>query len=202
MIFVYLVDKFYPDQIRRRFDSPKNSGKAVRTNAIGTGASLSCGSFVRFSMRIGIEDKSIEEIRFSSNGCGYMIAAADAIADIARGTRLTGLQGLNDNAFRLKIESELGGFDENRIGCLEVCLEALRSALAGFRAAQIEEFRGESALICTCFGVSEETIEQYIEENVLSSVEEVTNICNAGGGCGSCQMLIQEMIDLHRRENI
>jgi NifU-like protein len=62
-------------------------------------------------------------------------------------------------------------------------------------AFQIEEFTGEKALICTCFGVSEETIERVIANNRCETVEEVSQKCNAGSGCGSCQPLIQEIID-------
>ena len=80
--------------------------------------------------------------------------------------------------------------------------ETLQTALADFRALQIEEFIGEKALICTCFGVSEETIENLVFEESLATVEEVTDACNAGGGCGSCQPLIQEIIDAIRREEI
>jgi NifU-like protein len=71
----------------------------------------------------------------------------------------------------------------------------LQDAFADFRAFQIEEFAGEKALICTCFGVSEERIEKAITENNLQTVEEVGEFCRAGTGCGSCQPLIQEIID-------
>jgi len=79
-------------------------------------------------------------------------------------------------------------------------LETLQDAFADFRAFQIEEFTGEKALICTCFSVSEDTIENLVKENSLETVEEVTDACNAGGGCGSCQPLVQEIIDVVWRE--
>jgi NifU-like protein len=71
----------------------------------------------------------------------------------------------------------------------------LRLGLADYRTYAIEEFRGERALICTCFGVSEESVQRYIEAEMPETVAEVTAACRAGGGCGSCRMLIQEMID-------
>jgi NifU-like protein len=82
-----------------------------------------------------------------------------------------------------------------------LCLETLQNALANFRAFQVEEWTGEKALICSCFGVSEETIENLIKTNSLETVEEVTDVCNAGGGCGSCQPLIQELIDVYSNES-
>ena len=85
---------------------------------------------------------------------------------------------------------------------MDLTFDALQNSFADFRVSQIEEFAGEKALICTCFGVSEETIEHLIKEKSLETVEEVTNGCNAGGGCGSCQLLIQEIIDTVWREKI
>ncbi len=116
------------------------------------------------------------------------------------GNKLNELHGLDKSVLQTQIKTELGEFSESRRHCLDLCLETLQNAFADFRARQIEEFTGEKALICTCFGVSEETIENLIKRNLLATVEEVTDACNAGGGCGSCQPLVQEIIDLVWRE--
>jgi len=68
--------------------------------------------------------------------------------------------------------------------------------MAAYRERRVEEFQGEKALICTCFGVSEETIVTAISENSLSDVDQVVDLCRAGSGCGSCRMLIQELVDM------
>ena len=186
---------FYPKKISERFYAPKNSGKAARANAVGTGASFVCGAFARFYLEIDAQTKEIEEARFKTGGCGFLIAAADVLAETVKGKKLIELHGLVENEFRAKIESELELFPAHRAHCLKICLDALQAAFADFRAFQIEEFAGEKALICTCFGVSEETIERAVAENRLETVEEVIDICKAGGGCGSCRFLIQEIID-------
>ena len=192
---------FYPEKIDWRFRAPENAGKAAPANAVGTGASFVCGAFVRFYLEIDIETKEIRQARFKSNGCGYTIAAADVLAEKIEGRKLTELHGLDDIEFRALIERELEKFPAARAHCAGICLEALHAAFTDFRALQIEEFAGEKALICTCFGISEETIEKVIAENHLEMVEEVTDACRAGGGCGSCQFLIQEMIDVYHSEN-
>ena len=130
-----------------------------------------------------------------------MIAAADVLTGKIVGKKLLELHGLETEVLRLQIEDELEKFPANRKHCLEICIDALHQAFADFRAFQIEEFTGEKALICTCFGISEETIENLIKENSLETVVEVTKICNAGGGCGSCQPLIQEILDVLKNEN-
>ena len=174
---------------------PKNVGKPDRTNAVGTGASFLCGAFVRFYLEIDVQTKEIKRAKFKTNACGFSIAAADLLADKIVGRKLSELHGFDKNISSNEIEAELGAFPENRKHCAEICLDALRAAFNDFRSLQIEEFTGEKALICTCFGVGEETIETVIEENSLETVEQVTDLCNAGGGCGSCQPLIQEILD-------
>lgn len=193
---------FYPPKINERFCSPRNVGKSEKTNAVGTGASFVCGSFVRFYLRINLQTKEIKDAKYKTNGCGFAIAAADVLAEKIVGEKLTELHGLNANELREQIETELGKFSSGKKHCAKICFDALHAAFSDFRAFQIEEFTGEKALICTCFSVSEETIEKIIEDDESETVEDVTAICNAGGGCGSCQFLIQEMIDIYWNERI
>jgi NifU-like protein len=191
---------FYPPKIDEFFSAPKQAGKAAGANAAGTGASFVCGSFVRVFLEIDGPAKEIRDARYKTNGCGFAIAAAEVLTGKIIGQRLTELHGLNHAEFLGEIESALGEFPAGRKHCAEVCFDAFEAALQDFRALQIEEFAGEKALICTCFGVSEETVQAIIAENQAATVEEVGEICNAGTGCGSCRFLIQELLDIHEFE--
>lgn len=130
-----------------------------------------------------------------SNGCGYMLAAAEVVAGYLTGKALTGLNGIDRRGLCAETERRLGGFPDSRLACRDACFEALAAALGDFRSAQLEEFRGETALVCTCFGVSEGRIEALIAEGSVLTVEDVGRSCGAGTGCGSCRMVIEEMID-------
>lgn len=191
---------FYPPKINERFLRPKNAGATARTDAVGADASLICGTFVRFFLQIDAPTKKIEAVRFKSDGCGYAIAAADLLAEKITGCKLTDLHGAGAKFWRVEIELELGSFAAERRHCLEMCLNALHAAMNYYRARLLEEFSGEKALVCTCFGVSEETIEHVVAENQVETVEQVTDFCKAGGGCGSCQFLIQEIVDVYWNE--
>ncbi len=193
---------FYPEKISEKFHAPKNIGKAAGANAVGTSATFICGAILRLTLRIETNTKEILDARFQTNGCGFLIASADALTEKIIGKRLVELHGLDKQTLQTEIESELGTFENHRRHCLDLTFDVLQNSFANFRVSQIEEFAGEKALICTCFGVSEETIEHLIKEKSLETVEEVTNGCNAGGGCGSCQPLIQEIIDTVWREKI
>ncbi len=194
------MDNFYPEKISERFHAPKNVGSAAGANAVGTSATFVCGAVLRLSLRIEKDTKKIVEAKFKTNGCGYLIASADVLAEQIVGKKLNQLHSVDKSILQSVIESELGRFVNHRRHCLGLGLETLQDAFADFRAFQIEEFTGEKALICTCFSVSEDTIENLVKENSLETVEEVTDACNAGGGCGSCQPLVQEIIDVVWRE--
>lgn len=182
---------FYPKEISNLFSNPINAGRIKSANAIGTNATFVCGSALRWTLRI--EERKIVDAKFQTNGCGFMIASADILAEMIIGKGLAELHGLENLEKQIKLK--LGEFPENRSHCLKLTVETLQAAFNDFRSAQLEEWSGEKALICTCFGVSEETIEQVIDENHCETVEEVSKKCNAGSGCGSCQLLIQEIID-------
>jgi NifU-like protein len=193
---------FYPPEISERFHAPRFAGESRAANATGADASFVCGSLVRFALVIDPDSKEILAAKFTTNGCGYMTAAADVLAETIRHKRLVELHGLHDEVMAGWIADRLGEFPKARGQCAQVCIAALHKALADFRTHQIEEWQGEKALICTCFGVSEETIEVAIGNRKLLTVDEVTEECSAGGGCGSCRPLIQDILDSVNREMI
>jgi NifU-like protein len=186
---------FYPDAIDKRFRSPANTGSG-EAGVAGISASFVCGSFVDLSVKIDIDSGCIEAVKFRTNGCGFMIAAADTLCDRLAGRPLTELHGLSDQDLMRAISRDLGIFPSDRIQCAVVVFESLRNAMSRHRSRRVEEFIGEKALICTCFGVSEESIITAISENGFTDVEQVVDACRAGSGCGSCRFLIQELIDM------
>ncbi len=164
-------------------------------NAAGTEANFACGSFVRFHLTIDDTQLAVENASFSSNGCGYMVAAAETLALNIEGRRLSMLHGLNDEDLFAAITAAIGDIGRERRDCASSVISALRFAFADFRVRQIEEFHVQTGIVCTCFGITESRIESEIEENGLQTLEQVSDACNAGMGCGSCRMLIQEMLD-------
>lgn len=195
MLFVKGVAAFYPPKVNELFADARHAGKAAGANAVGTAASFDCGSLVRVSLRIDAETKVIMNAGFQTTGCGYMIASAEAVCRLVEGKRLTDLHGEVKDELADDILQRLGDIPTARELCLSSCLDALAGAFADFRSYLIEEFTGEKALVCTCFGVSEETIEQQVAQHRLTTVEQVGQATNAGRGCGSCQMLIREILD-------
>lgn len=136
----------------------------------------------------------IDDASFRSNGCGYMIACAEILTQWLRGRRLIELHGLDDIELSEYISQALEPFPTERRDCESTCFAGLRSALSEYRTFRISEFRGDSPLICSCFSVTENEIERVLRKTDANSVDEVAAVCNAGSGCGSCRMLIEELI--------
>jgi NifU-like protein len=183
-------------RIREICSSPVSVGDVSCPNGVGLEANLACGSFVRFTMRIDEVSRQVEEIKFRSNGCEHMIAAAEVLAGRVSGNTLDSLSGLNEQTLYDRISESLGSIEVTRANCARSAISALRKTFRDHRSRRVEEFLGDSAVVCTCFGITETTIDALIDDNKLESVEDVTDACNAGGGCGSCRMLIEQMLDV------
>jgi len=90
--------------------------------------------------------------------------------------------------------AEAATIDAEATSCAALARDALLDAIREYSNAARDDWAGDEALICTCFFVSERTIEREIQTQGLTTVAEVTRACNAGGGCGSCHQLIQEIL--------
>ena len=175
----------YPLDIADAIREPRYGNTVRDANAVGAEGKFDCGCFVRVEMRIAV-DSEICEIGYRTNGCGYMVAAAELLGSNLRGASLADLDG------------ELEGWPNGRSECSDVVVRAIKRAFADRRSRLVAEFRGETPLICTCFGVTEDTIEQFVRQKRTTTLDEVSEALRAGSGCGSCRMLIQEIIDANR----
>ena len=81
--------------------------------------------------------------------------------------------------------------------------EALEDALKNYAPEdmvdldELRETEVREKIVCTCFNVTENQIWEAIKLNGLKTVEEVTNYTKAGGACGKCKVLIQDIIDTY-----
>jgi NAD(P)H-nitrite reductase large subunit len=57
-------------------------------------------------------------------------------------------------------------------------------------------------VICQCYQVNEATIRAAIEKDSLTEIDQVTESCEAGGGCHSCHILLQLFIDEHQQKTL
>ena len=185
----------FTDETPRRFLAPANVGDADSPNFCGSAASFSCGAAVRMSLHVD-ELQRITDAKFRAAGCSVLVASASLLTERVTG-KTTGEAAVIGQQI---VEKENVGLEENRAECVELASAALLSAIAKYSDSIREEWSGDDVLICTCFGVSERTIEYEIQMNELTTISEVTRACNAGAGCRSCYPLIEDIIGEVNRE--
>jgi NifU-like protein len=93
------------------------------------------------------------------------------------------------------IADYLGGLPEQKMHCSVMGREALEAAIENYRTGGKKKHELEGKIVCNCFGVTDLEIERVIRENNLSTVDDVTNYCKAGGGCGGCKGEIEKIIE-------
>ena len=185
---------YYPDGINQHFLEPQHVGDVENAEARAESGSFTCGAVLRLSLKIDKETQRILDAKFKAAGCGHLIASASVTAEIIRG--LTTAEAATASTLLQETLMEYFGTPEReKAHCSLLCSEALREAVVNYSQRVRDEWTGEEALICTCFGISEKRIEQVITDKSLRTVREVTRECNAGAGCGSCRPLIEEILE-------
>ena len=173
--------------VEDHFFQPRNVGDANEPSFFGRAASMQCGAAVRVSIQID-EQHRISDAKFKAAGCGVLVSSLSMLTDRVKG--LAPADAAVMAQAPLDLVENLEDLSCARLGC-----DALVAAIQKYSDAVRHEWNGDEALICTCFCVSERVIETEIAEKKLTTVSEVIRACNAGGGCGSCHPLIQDIID-------
>ena len=174
------------------FFSPTNVGDAAEPSFVGRAASFECGATLRISLHID-DAQRITEAKFRAAGCSALVASASLLTEQVIGKTTGDAAAIGQHADELR--GQLGALPPERNECPALACEALIAAIRGYSDSARDEWEGDEALICTCFCVSERTIEREIQQKGLRTIAEVTRECSAGGGCRSCYPLIGDILE-------
>ncbi|MBN2300871.1 MAG: Fe-S cluster assembly protein NifU [Lentisphaerae bacterium] len=185
----------YSDKVLDHFRNPRNVGVVENPDGIGEVGSLACGDALKLTFKLD-ENGRIAEAKFKTFGCASAIASSSALTEIIKGMTLEEAANVTNQ----DIAKYLGGLPEQKMHCSVMGREALETAIENYRTGNTSKKILEGKIICTCFGVTEEEILHVVRENDLTSVEQVTNYCKAGGGCGGCHNDIRKIIEQVQEE--
>ena len=181
----------YNPKVMEYFLNPKNAGEIENPDGVGEEGSLACGDALKLTFKLD-KDGKIADAKFKTFGCASAIASASIMTEMIKGLTLDEASKITNK----DIVDKLGGLPEQKMHCSVMGMEALQAAIANYHGSKGKQPKKiEGKIVCTCFGVTDKEIEKVIIENDLDSVEQVTNYCKAGGGCGSCRGEIQQIID-------
>ena len=181
-----------PEVTIDHFFNPRNVGDADEPRFVGRAASLICGAHVRFSLQVD-DEHVVSQAKFKAAGCSVLVAASSLLTE--RVVKVTTADAAIIGHDTDSLRNDFRELEPAREHCPQLACDALLAAVREYSDAARGEWIGDEALICTCFFVSERTIESEVATRGLRTVTEVTRACNAGGGCGSCHQLIQEILD-------
>jgi NifU-like protein len=180
----------YTDKLKDHFFNPRNVGEIEDPDGVGEVGSLACGDALKLTFKLDANGR-ITDAKFKTFGCASAIATSSVLTEMIKDLTL-------DEAAKVTnkdIADYLGGLPEQKMHCSVMGREALEAAIENYQSGGKKKHELEGNVICTCFGVTDKEIERVIRENNLTTVEEVTNYCKAGGGCGGCQSEIEKMIE-------
>jgi len=187
----------YTEKVKDHFRNPRNVGVVNDPDGVGEVGSLACGDALKLMFKLD-EQNRIADVKFQTFGCASAIASSSALTEIIKGMTLEAAEKVTNK----DIAEYLGGLPEQKMHCSVMGREALEAAIRNYRTGQRATKELEGKVVCTCFGVTENEIERIVRDNNLSSVEDVTNYCKAGGGCGGCHGEIAEIISRVRGEPV
>ncbi|MFW5870891.1 MAG: Fe-S cluster assembly protein NifU [Verrucomicrobiota bacterium] len=179
----------YTEKVLDHFRNPRNVGEVENPDGVGEVGSMACGDALKLTFKLDPRGK-IEDVKFKTFGCASAIASSSALTEIIKGMTLDEASAVTNR----DIAAFLGGLPEQKMHCSVMGKEALETAIENYRTGKSSKELLEGKVICQCFGVTETEIRRVVEENQLSTIEQVTDYCKAGGGCGRCHPEIEEII--------
>ena len=180
----------YTEVMMDHFRQPRNVGSLENPDGVGKVGSLACGDALMLMFKVDGEER-ITEVKFQTFGCASAIASSSALTEMIKGKTLDEALAITNQ----DIAEFLGGLPEQKMHCSVMGRDALQAAVDNYRKGDSAEKQRDSDVVCNCFGVTAMDIERAINENALTTVEEVTNYTKAGGGCGNCHEDIQAIIN-------
>ena len=180
----------YSEKVLDHFRNPRNVGKIDNPDGTGTVGSLACGDALTLMFKLDDQGR-IADVKFQTFGCASAIASSSALTEMLKGKTLEEAEKITNK----DIAAYLGGLPEQKMHCSVMGREALEAAIHNYRTGETIVKNLEDHIVCTCFGVSENEIRRDVTENGLTTVEQVTDFCTAGGGCGMCRTDIQNILD-------
>ena len=192
----------YSDKVIDHYRNPRNVGKIDNADAIGEAGSLACGDSLKIYLKIN--NGIVTDAKFQTFGCGSAVASSSILTEMIIGKTIDEVKKITNK----DIADELGGLPPEKMHCSVMGYEALEDALKNYDDyTDLDDIRNEEEAnkqreksVCTCFGITENVIWDAIKINGLKTVEEITNYTKAGGACGKCKGLIQDIIDTYYKK--
>jgi len=90
-----LGSDMYRQQILDHYKNPRNYGDIENPDFTHVGENPSCGDTIQMDVALGDDEKTIEAVRFTGDGCAISMAAASMLSEELHGMTTTELDELD-----------------------------------------------------------------------------------------------------------
>jgi nitrogen fixation NifU-like protein len=118
----------YSEKVMDHFMNPRNVGQVEKPDGIGKVGNPVCGDLMELS--ITVEGGRIADARFRTFGCGAAIATSSILTELVKGKTIDEALSITDRA----IAEALGGLPPKKMHCSNLGADALKAAIADYRA--------------------------------------------------------------------
>jgi NifU-like protein len=147
----------------------------------------SCGDAVRLYWLIDPKDDKIIQSKFKSFGCGTAIASSDMMAELCMGKTVDEAVKITniDVEKALRDTPDVPAVPGQKMHCSVMAYDVIKKAASLYKNVDMDSFE-EEFILCECARVTQETIQEMIRLNKLTTIEEIVNYTKAGAFCKSC----------------
>lgn len=123
-----MLDEMGMELLLDHYKDPRNFGRLEHPDISHEEGNPSCGDQICIEIRLGEDEKTIEDIRFSGKGCAISQAAASMLTEELKGRPLNDVKGIGKREML-----DLLGVEVNpmRLKCALLALKAVRSGAFG-----------------------------------------------------------------------
>ena len=123
----------YSDKVIDHYENPRNVGKFLEDDTIGTGmvGAPACGDVMR--LQIKVEEGIITDARFKTYGCGSAIASSSLVTEWIKGKTLNEAGTITNSS----IAEELA-LPPVKIHCSILAEDAVKAAINDYRGKHVD----------------------------------------------------------------
>lgn len=183
----------YSQEVQKRMDNPVNMGEITEEEAgenklvIADFGAESCGDAVRLYWLIDSKDDKIINSKFKSFGCGTAIASSDMMAELCMGKTVDEAIKITniDVEKALRDDPDVPAVPGQKMHCSVMAYDVIKKAASIYKNVDMDSFEDEY-IFCECARVTQDTIQEVIRLNKLTTIEEIIDYTKAGAFCKSC----------------
>lgn len=116
----------YSEKVMDHFTNPRNVGTIEDADGIGEVGNAKCGDIMKIFLKI--KDGIIEDVKFSTFGCGSAIASSSMATEMIKGKPLSDALELTNKA----VVEALDGLPAHKIHCSVLAEEAVKAAIKDY----------------------------------------------------------------------